>query len=246
MVFCIRRRDYETKNYHCEVFDSDTRAWQKKDDISLPWNVFSKGSAIFWGGAIHWLASNDTILAFDVGLEIYTIISLPMHMCKNNHYRQKILTKYKVRLPFICEIQTPGCNYGTFEIRVIEDYMLERRFVMGMEGIKKERLYRFYYPIAFSSDDMALMMDGDGVMFYRFPHNVVKKYDFSASEVFAFRSDFEAVVLRASGLISEGRDFGFRLFKSFCMVNMLFLEYYFGLSLVIALDFLTVYHQSFR
>lgn len=192
MFCCIRLRN--NHNYHCEVFHSDTRAWERKDDILLPPGVFLIGSAISACGTIYWRTNEDSVLAFEVTLGIGgNILSGPEQIREDDgSYKFKKLTKYEGRLAFILET-----HQDTYEILVMKkenkEPVWERRTVISMESIKKDYPYFCPNPIAFSSVDIALMTRGNcDAIFYKFPHHIVKKESLDAiKDVFAFRSDFD-------------------------------------------------------
>lgn len=192
---CIRLR--KNHNYHCEVFHSDTWAWERKDDILLPPGVFLIGSAILACGTIYWQTNEDSILAFDVTLETGGILSRPLQIREDDDsHKFKKLTKYEGRLAFILET-----HQDTYEILMMKmenknknkEAVWETRSVISMDSIKKDYPFFCPHPIAFSSVDIALMTKGNyDAIFYKFPHDIVKKESFAAiQDVFAFRSDFD-------------------------------------------------------
>ena len=156
--------------------------------------MFLIGSAISACGTIYWQTSEDSVLAFDVTLETGGILSRPEQIREDDDsHKFRKLTKYEGRLAFILET-----HQDTYEILVLKknkEPVWERRTVISMDSIKKDYPFFCPQPIAFSSVDIALMTKGNyDAIFYKFPHDIVKKESFAAilmDDVFAFRSDFD-------------------------------------------------------
>ncbi|CAK9144166.1 unnamed protein product [Ilex paraguariensis] len=189
-------------NYGCEIFDSDTWSWKQLQDTLLPYGViFTTNPTIFVCGTIHWLASNNNVLAFNEEQETYTTFPLPKPLCDDKLYTYKQLMEYQGRLALCCN--TPEWSLELWVMEDYTDHVWKKRQVLSVESLKRVEPYSSPTLAAFCNADTALMMSFKKVIFYKMQEGnfkVIRMIDLNdPCEVFAFQSDLKPTDLRCGG-----------------------------------------------
>ncbi|XP_017222448.1 uncharacterized protein LOC108199227 [Daucus carota subsp. sativus] len=183
--------------YLCEIFDSKTWLWEQSK-IMLPLRVLISRDSIFVSGSVHWLLSDNRILAFDVKTTTHTIFSLPHDArVKENEFHTIRLVKYKGKLGLIKGL---GSEFEIWELENSRTRVWKRIKEINAEAVEKKEPYCVPQAVGLYSRDVALMKGRDYI-FYNFEDASlsVAKLDHHLThpnDVFPFRSDLEPVDLR--------------------------------------------------
>ncbi|GAV58434.1 F-box domain-containing protein/FBA_3 domain-containing protein [Cephalotus follicularis] len=190
--------------YRCEIFDSNSWAWKRLDEINLPPNdeCLSSKPAVSTGGILHWLTRGKNVLAFNVDKENWTLFSLPKSVYQNHNYFGIELVEHEGRLALVC-MEKDDCM-NLWVLTNINAKVWEKRQTMGIEALKRNG--RVSLPHWFYTADIGLILGYEEVMFYKFNNDNIntvklnKNIDFRW--IFPFRSDLEPINLKG-GQIHE-------------------------------------------
>ncbi|EYU29202.1 hypothetical protein ABFS82_05G125100 [Erythranthe guttata] len=198
----IKESEYCT--YYCEIFDSETRAWRKIQDVNLPYPELIRDSAqpVLINNSIHWLTNDNNILKFNLVQESFHIFTLPEHLhnTDNNRLSNK-LVEYEGRLGLVCTTQEEDSNNNVNMELWLTDEDNESK-INWRTNCKKvlinDMVERYANPAGIYNAGILFLKAADEVVFYKIQdRSLINKVKLDrlrdAREVFQFRSDFERV-----------------------------------------------------
>ncbi|KAL9167850.1 hypothetical protein ABFS82_05G124500 [Erythranthe guttata] len=190
--------------YYCEIFDSETRAWTKIQDVNLPYPELIRDSAqpVSINNSIHWLTNDNNILKFSLVQESFHIITLPEHLhnTDNNRLPNK-LVEYEGRLGLVCTTQEEDSNNQVNMELWLTDEDNESK-INWRTNCKKVLINdmgeRYANPAGIYNAGILFLKAADEVVFYKIQdRSLINKVKLDklrdAREVFQFRSDFDRV-----------------------------------------------------
>ncbi|KAL7150653.1 hypothetical protein ABFS83_05G128400 [Erythranthe nasuta] len=179
--------------YYCEIFDSETRAWRKIQDVNPSVSI---------NNSIHWLTNDNNILKFNLVQESFRIFTLPEHLhnTDNNRLSNK-LVEYEGRLGLVCTTQEEDSNNNVNMKIWLTDEENELKINWRTNSKKvliNDMVERYANPAGMYNAGIIFLKAADEVVFYKIQdrslmHKVKLDRLRDAREVFQFRSDFERV-----------------------------------------------------
>ncbi|KAB5519322.1 hypothetical protein DKX38_023641 [Salix brachista] len=187
---CHDKEFYRYYRVRCELFDSKTWAWKQLDEVKLPnHESFSHKPAVSVSGSLHWLTwVKNSIFAFHVNKESYSMFSLPLSDSEDNKGKDIELVEYMGKLAITCI----GKDESSMELWVMENYgktEWNKRYKINIEPFSTR-------PAAFYNADIVLMKEHDyWVKFFNFKNGSIDRLSLENTlnrGCFRFQSDFEA------------------------------------------------------
>ncbi|KAL7112032.1 hypothetical protein ACP275_05G127500 [Erythranthe tilingii] len=197
-------KELEYCTYHCEIFDSETRAWRKIQDVNLPYPELIHVSAppVSINNSIHWLTNDNNILKFNLVQEYFHTFTLPEHLhnTDNNRLSNKLM-ECEGRLGLICTTQEEDSNNNVNMELWLTDEENESKINWRTSSKKvliNDMVERYANPAGMYNAGILFLKAADEVVFYKIQdRSLINKVKLDklrdAREVFQFRSDFDRV-----------------------------------------------------
>lgn len=119
-----------------EVYKLSSGVWQDMSFLELGCVVYNRSRQIYVNGASHWIARYldlyDLIVSFDMSLEVFRTVMLPVHLASNDPSRSHDLMLYKGSLALtswsVAGAEPCFCVYVMQEYRVEKSWTQKFRF----------------------------------------------------------------------------------------------------------------------
>ncbi|CAH8382568.1 unnamed protein product [Eruca vesicaria subsp. sativa] len=194
----------ENKRYNfsftlvCEVFDSDSFAWKRLDNVELTEEdllVTRMSNPVASYGFLHWLTTSNNVFRFCFKTNSWSFFPVPENLASDNSLK---LTRYDGKVGVISSARSKeGVDYQ--EIWVLES-SLGNSWV-NVKEIKSIGLE----PVGFSSNDVVTLAGLDGICSYNMNNGKSQKLKirdpkffpcyYCTTSYFPFYSDYERVEL---------------------------------------------------
>ncbi|XP_022752202.1 F-box protein At5g49610-like [Durio zibethinus] len=195
--------DYDYKHFQCEIFNSNTWAWKRLNDLMLSYDeYFNTKPAISAYGGLHWLTSNkdkNNILSFHENKESWELVPLPDSLCQIDYKYSVNLAQYEGKLALICV----RCDSDLLELWIIKDFygkkLWTKRFTVNLQAFKEEIGHSSAY--SFYNKDTLLMTEAFGTIFYNFKNGQYDRLKLGSKHMniesaFFVQTNYEPIQLR--------------------------------------------------
>ncbi|KAL0794029.1 hypothetical protein Bca101_065406 [Brassica carinata] len=188
----------------CEVFDSDSFAWKRLNNVELPEDdLLVRGIAnpVASCGFLHWLTTGNNVFRFCFKTNSWSFFPVPENLARDDSLK---LTRYDGKVGVISSRSKEGVDYQDL-------WVLERSFGDSWVHVKEIKS-KGLKPVGFSSNDVVTLADLDGICSYNMNNEKSQKlkirapkffpYYYWTMSYFPFYSDYERVELngRSKGL----------------------------------------------
>ncbi|KAJ0265679.1 hypothetical protein HA466_0019240 [Hirschfeldia incana] len=200
---------YENKRYNfsftlvCEVFDSDSFAWKRLNNVELPEDdllLTRNANPVASYGFLHWLTNSNNVFRFCFKTNSLSFFPVPENLGDNSLK----LTRYDGKVGVISSRSNEGVDYQDLWV-LVSSFGDSWVHVKELKSIGLE-------PVGFSSNDVVTLADLDGICSYNMNNGKFQKLHIRAPKFFPsynstmsyfpFYSDYERVELggRSNGL----------------------------------------------
>ncbi|KAJ4877229.1 F-box protein-related [Raphanus sativus] len=188
----------------CEVFDSDSFAWKRLDNVELPEEdllVTRIANPVVSYGFLHWLTTSNNVFRFCFKTNSWSFFPVPESLASDSSLK---LTRYDGKVGVISSRSKEGVDYQDL-------WVLETSFGDSWVHVKEIKSMGLK-PVGFSSNDVVTLADSDGIRSYNMNNGKSQKLPIRAPKFFSsyywtmsyfpFYSDYERVELngRSDGL----------------------------------------------
>ncbi|ESQ46769.1 hypothetical protein EUTSA_v10028265mg [Eutrema salsugineum] len=148
-------------NLNCEVFDSDSFAWKRLNDLELSWGEFLGRSdkPVLSYGFLHWLTTENNVIRFCMRTESWSLFPVPDGLAED---RCLALVSYEGKLGLLIS-RDEGDDDGL--------WVLEGSFGKSWVNVKDVKISRaqgrsYVKPLWFPSSDVVSVVGCDRLGFY--------------------------------------------------------------------------------
>lgn len=137
-------------NLNCEVFDSDSFAWKRLNDLEFPRDEFLKSSAkpVSSYGALHWLTTKNNVIRFCMRTKTWSFLPVPDDLVDDGSL---VLVSYEGKLGVLHSRSGDGDDLWVLENSLGKSWLnVKNMKITGLENNNVE-------PIWFPSNDVVSM-----------------------------------------------------------------------------------------
>lgn len=160
----------------CEVFDSDSFAWKRLNNVELPKEdllVPRTANPVASYGFLHWLTTSNNVFRFCFKTNSWSFFPVPENLASDDSLK---LTRYDGKVGVISSRSKEGVDYQDL-------WVLERS--LGNSWVHVKEIKRIgLEPVGFSSNDVVTLADLDGMCSYNMNNGKSQKLQIRAPKFF--------------------------------------------------------------
>ncbi|KAL1220557.1 F-box protein [Cardamine amara subsp. amara] len=158
-----RRYNFNNNYFVCEVFDSDSFAWKRINNVEVPEDDLLSSMWRHWHslpiasyGVLHWLTLNNNVFGFCLKTETWLLIPVPENVASASFLT---LSSYEGKLAIISLRSRDGMDYD--EVWVLKSY-----FDNSWVSVKKIKKNEGLEPVWLSGNDAVTLADWNMMSIY--------------------------------------------------------------------------------